>query len=393
MVVDHSLVLRGLASRWLSELPEIGDVTTHSRAESAMRAMSTQNPGIVILDLATTDTDGFSVLQSMRSAHPDVDVLVVAPRVADAESLAMMARQMGAKGIVTRPETVSNVESSRVFRASLTDCVQTLAQRRIKSGRGTGPAASPSPAAAPRTRPPAAHVPATARAARAPAPAPAMTRRATAAPKPAAGADLELKPFSRYKPSILVVGSSTGGPPALLDLVSLSNPVLNHVPVVIVQHMPDSFTALLAEHIARKSGRHCDRPEDGDVAVAGRVYVARGGCHLTMVKQGDKVVFKLNDGPPVNFCKPAVDPMFESAAEIFGASTLGVILTGMGQDGLDGTRAIVDRGGAVLAQDEASSVVWGMPGAVARAGLCAAVQPVPDIASTIVKLISGDRGR
>lgn len=384
MVVDHSLVLRGLASRWLSELPEIGDVTTHSRAESAMRSMSTQNPGIVILDLATTDTNGFSVLQSVRSAHPDVDVLVVAPRVADAESLAMKARQMGAKGIVTRPETVSNVEASRVFRASLTDCIQTLAQRRIKSGRGSGPAAPSAPAA---------RSSAVARAAR--APAVAMTRRAASAPapKPAAGTDIALKPFSRYKPSILVVGSSTGGPPALLDLVSLSNPALNHVPVVIVQHMPDSFTALLAEHIARKSGRHCDRPEDGDVAVAGRVYVARGGCHLTMLKQGDKVVFKLNDGPPVNFCKPAVDPMFESAAEIFGASTLGVILTGMGQDGLDGTRAIVDRGGAVLAQDEASSVVWGMPGAVARAGLCDAVQPVPDIASTIVKLISGDRGR
>ncbi len=176
-----------------------------------------------------------------------------------------------------------------------------------------------------------------------------------------------------------------------MDLICQIPPGPHDVPIVVVQHMPDAFTILLADHIAKKSKRDCRRPVDGETILPGKVYVAPGDLHLKLEDQNGEIKARLYDGPQVNFCKPAVDPLFESVAGIYKAETLGVILTGMGQDGLDGARVIVEKGGTLLAQDEASSVVWGMPGAVARAGLCSAVVPVNVIASSVTRLLRGER--
>jgi two-component system chemotaxis response regulator CheB len=167
--------------------------------------------------------------------------------------------------------------------------------------------------------------------------------------------------------------------------------VIDRFPVLITQHMPPTFTTILAEHLARSSHRPAHEAIDGEVVKPGQIYVAPGGRHMRVVRHGVDAVIALDDGPPVNFCKPAVDPLFSSAINVWQGGVLALVLTGMGSDGMRGGKEIVAAGGNVIAQDEASSVVWGMPGAVANAGICAAVLPLGQIAPKLVRLFSGDR--
>jgi two-component system chemotaxis response regulator CheB len=157
------------------------------------------------------------------------------------------------------------------------------------------------------------------------------------------------------------------------------------VPILLTQHMPPTFTTILAEHIRRSTGWDCVEAIDGMPVVAGRVHLARGDHHLLVTGSPGGATLRLDQGPPENFCRPAVDPMLRSIIEVWGGRALSVILTGMGHDGQKGCAALVEAGGTVVAQDEASSVVWGMPGAVARAGLCSAVLPLGEIAAWVQK--------
>jgi two-component system chemotaxis response regulator CheB len=166
--------------------------------------------------------------------------------------------------------------------------------------------------------------------------------------------------------------------------------IVDKVPVLITQHMPPSFTTILANHLARASGRPAQEASNGQIVKAGNIYLAPGGFHMRVVRHGTNIVIALDNGPQINFCRPAVDPLFTSASEVWRAETLAVILTGMGSDGTHGGKDIVAAGGNVIAQDEASSVVWGMPGAAAHAGICAAVLPLNRIAQKVQKIFSGD---
>jgi two-component system chemotaxis response regulator CheB len=213
----------------------------------------------------------------------------------------------------------------------------------------------------------------------------------TTVPAPASDRGFTLRPFPTVIPRVLVVGSSTGGPQALNTFIGRLNGVIDEAPVLVVQHMPPTFTTILAEHLARASGRAALEARDGEEVRAGRIYVAPGGRHMRVIRRDGTAVIALCDGPLINFCKPAVDPLFSSAAEVWGAKACGVILTGMGSDGMRGSADIVAAGGAVIAQDEATSVVWGMPGAVAQAGLCAAVLPLEQIGPRIARLFCGGR--
>ena len=184
-------------------------------------------------------------------------------------------------------------------------------------------------------------------------------------------AQFKLRPYHQSMPKALVIGSSTGGPQALDVMLRGLSSLLPRIPVLITQHMPGTFTTILAAHIAKNTSRPCYEAEHGMIVQSGSIYVARGGKHMVVRRDGTNTVLMLEDTPPVNFCKPAVDPMFTSAAAIWGASLLGVVLTGMGSDGARGAGDIVRGGGNIFAQDEATSVVWGMPGATAMAGsLC-----------------------
>jgi two-component system chemotaxis response regulator CheB len=190
---------------------------------------------------------------------------------------------------------------------------------------------------------------------------------------------------------VLLIGSSTGGPQALTAIVGSIAAVIDQAPVLVTQHMPATFTAVLAEHLARASGRAAGEAVDGEEVHAGRIYVAPGGHHMRLVRSDGKALIALDGGALINFCKPAVDPMFASATAVWGGSILALVLTGMGSDGMRGAAEIVAAGGCVIVQDEASSVVWGMPGSVARAGLASAVLPLDQIAPKITRLFSGGR--
>jgi two-component system chemotaxis response regulator CheB len=205
---------------------------------------------------------------------------------------------------------------------------------------------------------------------------------------PAQRAPIVLRKLTPRRRQILAIGSSTGGPQALFSLFAELKGKLD-VPVLITQHMPKTFTTILAEHLRRIVGGNCDEAKHGETLKAGRIYIAPGDHHLTVVQQGADRLVQLNQDPPENFCRPAVDPMFRSLATAFGSGVLAVVLTGMGADGLKGGRMLAAADGALIAQDEASSVVWGMPGAVATAGLCNAVLPLKELGASILKQLKG----
>lgn len=173
-------------------------------------------------------------------------------------------------------------------------------------------------------------------------------------------------------------------------MLGVASPSLTRVPVLIAQHMPPVFTGILAERLARATGRPTKEGSQGEPLRPGTIYVAPGNHHMT-VANGAHPALRIGDEPPTHFCRPAVDPLFASVAATFGPAALGIVLTGMGYDGAAGARAIAEAGGSVIAQDEASSVVWGMPGAAASVGACAAMLPPVEIAETVAKLLNGER--
>ncbi len=198
-----------------------------------------------------------------------------------------------------------------------------------------------------------------------------------------------LRPYyGDLPPRVLAIGSSTGGPRALDALLRLIPRTIN-IPVVITQHMPPTFTGLLADQLGRDTGWAVSEAVDGDEMVPGRALLAPGDFHMRAVRDGVTVRVKLDQREKENFCRPAVDPMLASLIPIYGSHIAVVILTGMGHDGRKGAQLVTASGGTVLAQDETSSVVWGMPGAVATAGLCSAVAPIPDIARAITEMAKG----
>jgi two-component system chemotaxis response regulator CheB len=321
------------------------------------------------------DLDGLSALPLLLEKKRDLVVIMASTLTRRNAEVSLKALSYGAADYIPKPESNREVTTSASFRRDLIEKIRTLGGRRRRAGTGAP------------TRKPIAVVEAP--------PRPSFEARggaetAAAAPVTAPPA-IRLRPFSMAMPKALLIGSSTGGPQALTALVSRISPVIDRAPVLITQHMPPTFTTILAEHLARASGRPAREPVDGEPVVAGTIFLAPGGRHMRVVRRQGNPVIVLDDGPPVNFCKPAVDPMFHSATEVWGNAILGVILTGMGHDGTRGAREIVAQGGNVIAQDEATSVVWGMPGSAANAGLCSAVLPIDQIAPRIVRLFQGDR--
>jgi two-component system chemotaxis response regulator CheB len=199
--------------------------------------------------------------------------------------------------------------------------------------------------------------------------------------------------FSACAPTAIVIGASTGGPQALSALLTGLNPHLDGVTIFIVLHTPIDFTSVVAGQIERSTGRSTIVAGNGQLPHPGNIYFAAGGIHMSLLRLGSSVIMRHQDSAPENFCKPSVDVLFRSAATVYGSSVLAIVLTGMGSDGLAGSRELVAAGGSVIAQDEASSVVWGMPGAVAQAGLASAVLPIAGITATVSGLLKGVRPR
>ncbi len=202
---------------------------------------------------------------------------------------------------------------------------------------------------------------------------------------------LSLRRFSPLAPRGIVIGASTGGPQALAAVLERLSPHADAIPIFIVLHMPNDFASVVSGYLERLTQRATSIAEHGEAAKPGHIYIAPGNSHLRLFGPPSGAMMALHDGPPENFCKPAVDVLFRSAAKVYGMATLGVVLSGMGADGLNGARVIAEAGGSIIVQDAATSVVWGMPGAVALDGLASAILPVTQIGDVAAGLLRGIR--
>jgi len=406
MVVDDAVVVRGLISRWLEEAGGFEVVARHRTGALAVADMERASPDVVILDIEMPDMDGIEALPLILKRKRNCAVIMASTLTRRSAEISLKCLSLGALDYVPKPESNRDITTSVAFRQEIVDKARHLGRR--SQALRHAPSASPSP---PSSLPSSASEEALQRpesglrkspgrrgyrAEQAIAPAAggflARERGALAhAPDAAARPGMKLRPLASVLPRILLIGASTGGPQALNTLLSGISPLIDRVPVLITQHMPATFTTILAEHLGRTSGKASAEAVHGEPIRPGRIYVAPGGRHMLVRRSEGHAMLVLDDGPPVNFCKPAVDPMFASAAQVFGAAVMAVVLTGMGSDGTQGAAEVVTAGGSVLAQDEATSVVWGMPGAVAQAGHCAALLPIDEIAPKLKRLFAGDR--
>jgi two-component system, chemotaxis family, protein-glutamate methylesterase/glutaminase len=361
MLVDDSAVIRGLINRMIT--PE-SDMEVVASVQDGQRAVETltRNPSIdvILLDIEMPVMDGLTALPKLIAVKKDVKIVMASTLTLENAEVSMKAMKLGALDYVPKPTSTREIGGASDFRQEL------LGKVRAVMGRVAPSAASAASAA-----------PATAGA--------SPTKGAEAAAKKslyAAPVHLRDAPKMLRKPEIVAIGSSTGGPQALFEVLKHLRPDMR-LPIVVTQHMPRTFTTILAQHMAQASGRQCAEARDGEPLVPGRIYVAPGDFHMLIEGRGKTKTIRLNQDPPENFCRPAVDPMFRSIAQAYGERVLAVVLTGMGSDGCKGGVDIVNAGGVIVAQDEASSVVWGMPGAAATAGLCTELLPLNKVAGYI----------
>jgi two-component system, chemotaxis family, protein-glutamate methylesterase/glutaminase len=370
MVVDDAIVVRSLLARWVDAEPDMEVVASLRTGCEAVARIEQCDADVVVLDIDMPELDGISALPLLLQKKRDLVVIMVSTFTRRSAEISLRALALGAKDYIPKPETTREATTSVEFRRELIEKIRTLGRNRFAP---RAYARAPTPVTAPTLLG---------------KQAPALRVRKIASHE---AEPLQLRPFSPVPPRVLLIGSSTGGPQALTALIEKLPAAVDRAPVLIAQHMPPMFTTVLAEHLSRVGGRGAHEAEDGEPVLAGGIYVAPGGRHMRVVRDGDGIRIALGDDPPINFCKPAVNALFSSAAPIWGAASLALVLTGMGADGTQGALDIVAAGGSVIAQDEATSVVWGMPRSVAQAGLCSAVLPLDQIAPKIIRLFSGAR--
>jgi len=363
MVVDDSVVIRGLIARWLGSEPDMVVAASLRTGLDAVNQIERVNPDVALLDIEMPDLDGISALPLLLAKKPNLIIIMASTLTRRNAEISFKALSLGASDYIPKPESTREAGAAEIFRHDLVEKIRQLGAK-VRRGAPALPGSASGPALGQPHE---------------------LLRRPVAQPQ------LMRRAFSTQAPRALLIGSSTGGPQALMAMVTELGPVIDRFPVLITQHMPPTFTTILAEHLARSSRRPAREALDGEIIRAGQIYLAPGGRHMRVARHGGDAVIALDDGPPVNFCKPAVDPLFISAIDAWQGGILAVVLTGMGSDGMRGGKQIVAAGGSVIAQDEASSVVWGMPGAAVNAGICAAVMPLDQIAPKLVRLFSGDR--
>ena len=357
MLVDDSAVIRGLLTRWLEADGGVKVVASVGNGVHALKALETTNAEVVVLDIDMPEMDGMTALPKLLAAAPDLQIIMASTLTRRNAEISVRALAMGSADYLPKPTSSAELHARGGFRTQLVEKVKALG-------------------AAARKR----------RAPRAPAPLHPAEADASRPGAPFPDAKISLRREGLLVPEALAIGSSTGGPHALKLLFGQLKSRLR-VPIFITQHMPATFTTILAEHLAGVSGAECAEGKDGEPVVAGRISVAPGDYHMTVADRAGKRVIAINQDPPENFCRPAVDPMLRSLVRCYGGRVLAVILTGMGYDGLKGGQALTDLGGSIIAQDEETSVVWGMPGAVATAGLCTSVLPIGDVAERVVHMM------
>jgi two-component system chemotaxis response regulator CheB len=361
MLVDDAVVVRGLFARWVEAEPDLEVVATLRTGRDAVNQLERVDPDVVVLDVDMPELDGIAALPLLLEKKRDLVVIMASTLTRRNAEISLRALSLGAADYIPKPGSNREVSASTAFRRDLIEKIRQLGLRAKRLRHGIKARVSRPAKSAPSI------VPATEEI-----------------------APLRLRQMPLTPPRVLVIGASTGGPQALNRLVVQIDTVIQRAPVLITQHMPPTFTAVLAEHLARVSKFPVREATDGEEVNAGAIYLAPGGKHMKVERRDGTAVIAIDDGPMVNFCKPAVDPLFASAAQVWGNKVLALVLTGMGSDGLAGAKEIVAAGGYVIAQDEETSVVWGMPGQVTTAGLCSAVLPLPEIGGRITRLFTGE---
>jgi two-component system chemotaxis response regulator CheB len=347
LLVDDAAVVRRLVTSALSRDPDLEVVGTAADGQMALARLADLQPDVVLLDLEMPVMSGLETLVALRKTHPRLPVIMFSRFTQRGVEATVHALTLGADDYVPKPG--DGLEVGTCIEELLIPKLKLLG-RRIKAEHEPPPQVAKPLAPTPRQAPPG-------------------TDRSRVAPV-----------------QIVVIGTSTGGPNALAELLP-AFPSDWQVPLVIVQHMPRDFTARLAERLCEKSRLRVREAAEGELISAAQAWVARGDSHLIVRQEGKLVRLALHQGPLVNGCRPAVDVLFEAAAEVYGAGVLAVVMTGLGQDGLQGCEKVRAAGGQVLVQDEASSVVWSMPGAVARAGLADEVLPLGHLGPEILQRV------
>lgn len=366
MVVDDSVVVRGLVSKWVDEEAGMVSIGKCSNGAKAVEEVKALNPDVIVLDIEMPVMDGLEALPKILKLCPGVKVIMASTLTQRNAEISLKALSLGASDYVPKPVSNSGVTTSSAFKIDLINKIKALGSTLLKQKAKLAPAR---PAIVTK--------------------APSTEASAAVATNVGSADGYTLREYSKKQPRILIVGSSTGGPPALISVLEELAPVLKQIPVLVTQHMPATFTKIFAEHLGRAAGLPSAEGIDGEQVHAGKIYVAPGGRHMILERKGAFPIIRLTDGPEINFCKPAVDPLFESVAKCYGATALSIVLTGMGSDGAKGAKIVADAGGSVIAQDEATSVVWGMPGATAKIGACSEVLPLKQIAPKLKQLITG----
>jgi two-component system chemotaxis response regulator CheB len=344
MVVDDSAIVRGLITRILQADTRIEVAASCSNGEMAVALAARKAMDVIILDIEMPVMDGLSALPKLLAANPHARIIMASTLTQRNAAISLRALTLGAADYIAKP-TTERLNANEEFRRDLIQKVIALGQRKTPI-RGAVVSQS-------------------------------VSRK------------LPLRAALARHPRIIAIGSSTGGPQALLTLLGgLSASVT--CPIVIAQHMPATFTTVLAQHLAHASGRPCAEAANGMELKPGSICLAPGDYHMQVLREGGTYVAQLSQAPPENFCRPSVDPLFRSVAQTFGGESCAVILTGMGNDGCKGALVMAAAGASIIAQDEATSVVWGMPGAVANAGICSAILPLPKIAAHLAGLCARD---
>ncbi|GAB2748308.1 protein-glutamate methylesterase/protein-glutamine glutaminase [Nocardioides pakistanensis] len=359
LVVDDSVVVRRLVSDILSADPNIEVVGTAANGKVALAKIPQTNPDLITLDIEMPVMDGLETLLELRRDYPKLPVIMFSTLTERGATATLDALERGARDYVTKPANVGSVTASmEAVRAQLVPKILALCPR-----PGAASALGASVPARAGVRRPA---------------TPAVPGRGTA-PTPATRPG----PAREHRVDVVAIGVSTGGPDALTTVLA-ALPADFPVPIVVVQHMPPVFTKQFADRLNTRCAVSVSEALPGDRVRPGHVLIAPGDYHMRLRRSGEHTLVTLDQGTPENYCRPAVDVLFRSVAENFGPNVLAVVLTGMGSDGARAAADIVAAGGSVFVQDEQTSVVWGMPGAVAGAGLAHRILPLPDVAPAIV---------
>lgn len=351
LVVDDSVVARRSIADILTRDLELEVVATAGSGRLALAKLRQGPVDVVTLDVEMAEADGLQTLDDIRREWPVLPVLMCSGLTERGAAATLDALARGANDYIAKPSSVDRGAGLGVFAGELVSKVKVLGRAPRQAIIAERPA--PFSAVVPLRR-------------------------------------LGTPVLTTARAEVLAIGVSTGGPNALATLIP-ALPAGLGAPVLIVQHMPPVFTRMLAERLANLSGRPTREARDGEIIAPGIVYIAPGDFHMRVARDLGRVTVRLDQRPPENSCRPAVDPLFESVAELYGTAALGVVLTGMGKDGLRGCERVRAAGGQVLAQDEASSVVWGMPGYVAASGLADEVVALDQMAATIARRVKPAR--